>query len=134
MLIEILKDMHSYRLERSRGLDGHNIVTAIMEEYHLDLQQALYWLSGYASRTISNFLANSSALPSWGSKTDLAVKKYIDLVARCVRGYDTWSYETNRYYGDDGLRVQERRKVTLLPRVPGSGYISREELELVAVA
>ena len=123
--------MHSYRLERSRGLDGHNIVTAIMEEYHLDLQQALYWLSGYASKTISNFLANSRALPSWGSKIDGAIKKYIDLVARCVRGYDAWSYETNRYYGDDGLRVQERRKVTLLPRGPASGYISRGELELV---
>ena len=125
--------MHSYRLERSRGLDGHNIVTAIMEEYHLDLQQALYWLSGYTSKTISNFLANSCALPSWGSKTDGAIEKYIDLVARYVRGYDTWSYETSRYYGNDGLRVQERRKVTLLPRAPASGNISREELELVVV-
>ena len=101
-----------------------------MEEYHLDLQQALYWLSGYASKTISNFLANSCALPSWGSKIDETNKKYTDLAARCVRGYDIWSFETNRYYGDDGLRAQERRKVTLLPRVPDTIYISREELEL----
>ena len=120
--------MHSYRLERSRGLDGHNIVTAVMEEYHLDLQQAVYWLSGYASRTISSFLDNKRALPSWGNKTDRAIRKYIDLVARCVRGYDAWSYETNRYYGDDGLKVRECRKITLLP--PASGYITREELEL----
>ena len=125
--------MHSYRLERSRGLASHNIVTAVMEEYHLDLQQALYWLSGYTSKTISSFLANSCTLPSWGSKVDGAIKKYIDLVARCVRGYDTWSYETNRYYGDDGLRVQERRKVTLLPEAPASGYVSKEELELVVI-
>ena len=131
ILIENLKDMHSYRLERSRGLDGHNVVTAIMEEYHIDLQQALYWLSGYASKTISNFLANSRALPSWGERIDGAVKVYIDLVARCVRGYDTWSYETNRYYGKDGLKVQERRTITLLP--PSSGYISREKLELEVV-
>jgi Delta6-protoilludene synthase len=124
--------MHSYRLERSRGLDRHNIVTAIMEEYHLDLQQALYWLSGYASKTISNFLANSRALPSWGEGIDRAVRVYIDLVARCVRGYDTWSYETNRYYGDNGLKVQERRNITLLP--PTSGYISREKLELEVAA
>ena len=123
--------MHSYRLERSRGLDSHNVVSAIMEEYHIDLQQALYWLSGYASKTISNFLANSRARPSWGERIDGAVRVYIDLVARCVRGYDTWSFETNRYYGNDGFRVQERRKVTLLPRAPDSGYISREELELV---
>jgi len=130
-LIAVTNDMHSYRLERSRGLDSHNVVTAIMEEYHLDLQQALFWLSGYASKTISNFLANKRALPSWGEKVDRAVGVYIDLVARCVRGYDTWSYETNRYYGEDGLKVQERRTITLLP--PASGYISREELELEVV-
>ena len=69
-----------------------------------------------------------------GAAEDGSIKKYIDLVARCVRGYDTWSYETNRYYGDDGLRVQERRKITLLPRPPVSGYISREELELEVVS
>jgi hypothetical protein len=127
-LVAITNDMHSYRLERARGLDGHNIVTAIMEEYKIDLQQALYWLSGYASSTISNFLNNSRSLPSWGEKTDRAVRLYIDLVARCVRGYDTGSYETTRYYGADGLKVQERRKITLLP--PDSGYITRQELEL----
>ena len=120
--------MHSYRLERSRGLDGHNIITAIMEEYHLDLQQALFWLSGYASKTIFNFLASMRALPSWGEKIDRAVMVYIDRVARCVRGYDAWSYETNRYYGDDGLKVRDCRQITLLP--PDSGYITREELEL----
>jgi len=123
--------MHSYRLEHARGLDGHNIITAIMQEYHLDLQQALYWLSGYGSKTISNFLSNSRALPSWGEKIDQAVRVYIDLVARCVRGYDAWSYETNRYYGGEGLKVQECRRITLLP--PSSGYITREELELEVV-
>jgi len=126
-LIAITNDMHSYRLERSRGLEVHNIITAIMVEYHLDLQQALYWLSGFASKTISNFLANIRALPSWGEKIDRAVMVYIDRVARCVRGYDAWSYETNRYYGNDGLKVRERRKITLLP--PDSGYITRAELE-----
>ena len=120
--------MHSYRLELSRGLEGHNIVNAIMEEYHLDLQQALYWLSGYASKTISNFLINVRALPSWGARIDRAVMVYIDRVARCVRGCDAWSYESNRYYGDDGLKVRECRKNTLLS--PDPGYITREELEL----
>ena len=39
--------------------------------------------------------------------------------------------EAMRYYGKDGLKVQEQRKITLLP--PASGYISREELELEVV-
>ena len=120
--------MHSYWLERSRGLEKHNIVTAIMEEYHLDLQQALYWLSGYASKIISNFLADVRALPSWGETVDRAVMVYIDRVGRGIRGCDDWSYETRRYYGDDGSKVQKCRKITLLP--PDSGYITRKELEL----
>ena len=123
-----MKDMHSYWLERSRGLEKHNIITAIMEEYHLDLQQALYWLSGYASKITSDFLANVHALPSWGEKIDRAVMLYIDRVGRGIRGCDAWSYETKRYYGDDGLKVLECRKIALLP--PDSGYITRKELEL----
>jgi hypothetical protein len=120
--------MHSYWLERSRGQEKHNIITAIMEEYHLDLQQALYWLSGYASRIISNFLANIHALPSWGEKIDRAVMLYIDRVGRVIRGSDAWSYETKRYYGNDGLKVRECRKIAHLP--PDSGYVTRAELEL----
>ena len=125
----ILKDMHSYRFELSRGLAGHNIITVIMEEYHLDLQQALYWLSGYASKTIFNFLASRHALPSWGEKVDQAVTVYIDRVVRSVRGSDAWHYETKRYYGDDGLKVQECRNMTLLP-LDEIGYITREQLAL----
>jgi hypothetical protein len=36
--------MHLCRLELSHGLEVHNIITTVMEEYHLDLQQALYWV------------------------------------------------------------------------------------------
>ena len=97
--------MHSYRLERSCGLDGHNIITVIMQEHGLDLQQALYWISGCASKTISNFLTNIRGLPSWGKDIDQAIKIYIDRVGRCVRGCDSWCYETKRYYGNDGSKV-----------------------------
>ena len=121
--------MHSYRLERSCRLAGHNILTVIMEEYHLDLQQALYWLSGYASKTIFNFLTSRQALPSWGEKVDRMITEYIDRVVRCVRGNDAWHYDTKRYYGDDGLKVEECRKMTLLPPAE-TGYITREQLEL----
>jgi hypothetical protein len=73
-------------------------------------------------------LADVRALPSWGEKIDRAVMVFIDRVGMGVRGCDAWSYETHRYYGGDGLKVQECRKITLLP--PDSGYITRKELEL----
>ncbi|KAF9002127.1 isoprenoid synthase domain-containing protein, partial [Cyathus striatus] len=34
----ITNDMHSYRLEHARGLDGHNIITSIIHEHRLNLQ------------------------------------------------------------------------------------------------
>ena len=129
-----MKDIHSYDFERSRGLDGHNIVTVVMEEYHLDLQQTLYWLSGYISRTISNFLSNRCGLPSWGEKIDKAVSVYIDLVGMCVRGSDAWSYETKRYYGEDGLNLQVCRKTTFQRlRASDCEFVTREQFELEAV-
>ncbi|KDR79485.1 hypothetical protein GALMADRAFT_63556 [Galerina marginata CBS 339.88] len=126
-LIAITNDMHSYGLEYSRGLDGHNVLTAIMQEYRLDLQGALYWLSGYASKTISKFLSDQKNLPSWGPAVDEALKIHFDRVGRCVRGYDAWSYETRRYYGKNGLKVQKTRKITLQPR--DEAYITKDQLQ-----
>jgi hypothetical protein len=126
-LVAMTNDMHSYSLERARGLDGHNILTCIMHEHSLGLQDALDWLDGYAKKTIAKFLADRANLPSFGSADiDASVVEYIDRMARCVRGYDSWSYETVRYYGDRGLEVQQSRKITLMPKQ--TGYVTREEL------
>jgi hypothetical protein len=118
--------MHSYGLEHSRGLDCHNVITSIMHEHQLDLQAALYWLANYANATIAKFLSNKNSLPSWGSEVDASVQEYVDRLGRCVRGYDAWSYETNRYYGNTGLDVRQTRKITLQPRA--AGYISRNQM------
>jgi hypothetical protein len=127
-LIAITNDMHSYGLEHSRGLDGHNVITAIMQEYHLNLQGALYWLSGYATKTISKFLSDRKNLPSWGPTVDKALNEYFDRVGRCVRGYDVWSYETRRYYGKNGLKIQKTRRITLKPR--DAAYLTRDQLQV----
>ncbi|KAF9477263.1 terpenoid synthase [Pholiota conissans] len=125
-LISITNDMHSYGLEHSRGLDGHNVITSIMYEHQLDLQGALYWLASYSEKTIAKFLSDKNSLPSWGAEVDASVKEYVDRLGRCVRGYDAWSYETNRYYGNNGLNIRQTRKITLQPR--STGYISRNQM------
>ncbi|KJA16009.1 hypothetical protein HYPSUDRAFT_148365 [Hypholoma sublateritium FD-334 SS-4] len=129
-LIAMTNDLHSYALEHARGLDGHNVITAIMQEHSVDLQGAFYWLSGYGSKTVSKFLNDRKNLPSWGSDIDKAVNEYIDRMARCVRGYDAWSYETNRYYGKNGLEVQKSRRIVLQHRELEMGYITREQLQI----
>ncbi|PPQ64032.1 hypothetical protein CVT24_008845 [Panaeolus cyanescens] len=137
-LIAMVNDLHSYGLERSRGLDNHNVVTAIMKEHNLDIQGAFYWLSGYASRTIARFLSDKAKLPSYGPKVDAAVNLFVDRMARCVRGYDQWSYETDRYYGKDGgIKVQKTRKVTLKGEAFGMGikvgYVTKKQLRITSM-
>ena len=64
-------------------------------------------------------------VPSWG-KVDQAITAYINPVVRCV----PWHYYgTKRYYGDDGLKVEECRKMTFLPPAE-IGYITRGQLKL----
>ncbi|KAF9472372.1 terpenoid synthase [Pholiota conissans] len=118
-LIAMTNDLHSYAVEHARGLDGHNVITAIMHQHALDFQGAVFWLSEYASTTISKFLADQKNMPSWGEQVDGGVEEYINRMARCVRGADACSYESKRYYGVKGAQVQKTRRTMLKLRKTG---------------
>ncbi|TFK35656.1 isoprenoid synthase domain-containing protein [Crucibulum laeve] len=113
VLLAIGNDMHSYAYEHASGLDGHNIVTAIMHEHKLDLQDALDWLGVYAEARVHRFLELMSHLPSCDSMTDSNLKIYIDGLGYWVRGNDNWSCEIRRYYGSGGLDVLKTKSFTL---------------------
>jgi hypothetical protein len=109
--------MHSYIRESSCGLGDHNIMTTIMAEYNLGLQDALVWLGTYTDAIVSRFLSNLKGIPSWDPDTDKRVQMYIEGVGQCVRGNDDWCYETTRYYGDNGLKIRDDRilRISKLP-------------------
>ena len=48
---------------------------------------------------------------------DADVARYIDGIGNWVRANDSWSFESQRYFGTKGLEIQEARVVTLFPRV-----------------
>ncbi|KDR78286.1 hypothetical protein GALMADRAFT_266794 [Galerina marginata CBS 339.88] len=117
-LIILVNDMHSYTREISCGLANHNIITAIMHEYNLDLQSAFDCLDAYANEVVTRFLSDLDRVPCWGDDVDERVWMYVDGLGQWVRGNDDWSCEGKRYYGDDGLRIMETRLVSLkLPKV-----------------
>lgn len=103
-----------------------------MNEHNIDLQAALYWLAGYATRTVARFMSDRAKLPFYGPELDAAINTFIDRMGRCVRGCDAWSYETERYYGKNGLMVQNTRKAVLMQTgILGSrvgGYITKKQL------
>ena len=123
--------MHSYIRESSSALGDHNLVTVIMAEYNLGVQDALNWLGTYNDGVISRFLSDLKQIPSWDPDTDRKVQMYIDGVGQWVRANDGWSYESERYYGDDGLMVRENRilKISQRPNLPWLGLLRNANAE-----
>ncbi|PPR02301.1 hypothetical protein CVT24_011639 [Panaeolus cyanescens] len=124
-LIIFINDMHSYVREISCGLANHNIITLIMHEYGLGLQEALDWLGTRTEEVIQRFLHNARNVPSWGEEIDSKVQVYIDSLGQWVRGSDDWSCEAKRYHGNDGLRIQDTRLITICPRK--ANYVKEDE-------
>jgi len=113
LIYQIYQDMHSYVREHSCGLADHNILTPIMREHNLGLQNALDWLWGYTTALIDKFISDLRRVPSWGPEVDDSVQTYIEGLGQWIRGNDDWSCESKRYHGNDGLRVRDTRIVSL---------------------
>ena len=84
-----------------------------MAEHNLGLQDALNALGKYSDAIVSRFLSNLERIPSWDPATDKRVQMYIDGLGQCVRGLDDWSFESKRYYGDDGQTVRGDRVIRI---------------------
>ena len=102
-------------MEYSRGLETHNIVTVVMHERKLGYEGAMEWLATFVKQNVTQFLEDRKRLPSWGEDIDRQLKTYVDALGYSVRGYDSWSFESPRYFGAEGKAVQEHRWVTLQP-------------------
>ena len=50
-------------------------------------------------------------------EVDAALKFYVAGLMNWPRGNDSWTFESQRYFGTEGMNVFEKREVTLLPRV-----------------
>jgi len=113
----LTNDMYSYNIEQASGHGGHNTVTVVMNEKGFDLDSALNWLGEYHGQVLSKFQAQRRALPSWGPVIDSDVGAFVERLGYWIRGIDSWSLETERYFGTKGPEIQKHRLVTLLPKV-----------------
>jgi hypothetical protein len=128
MLI-IGNDICSYNVEQARGDDSHNLVTIVMKQLNLDVQDALDWIGVLHDKLAERFLSDYRRIPSWGGPLDLEVMTYADGLGNWVRANDQWSFESERYFGKKGLDVLKHRKVQLLPKVSASQPMPVQESE-----
>jgi hypothetical protein len=110
------QDLYSYNNEQAAGHGGHNILTVVMNEKGVDLDGALNWLAEYNGMVLSKFQVQYRMLPSWGPDMDPIVTAFVERLAFFIRGHDSWSFESERYFGTKGPEIQKYRLVTLLAR------------------
>ncbi|KAK4225934.1 isoprenoid synthase domain-containing protein [Podospora fimiseda] len=115
-LIVIANDLLSYNKEQAVGDDEHNIVTIIMNQFGLGMQDAIDRAGELSAAKMERFECLYRRLPRWVGPIDLEVQKLVDGMAYCVSGVLHWSYESQRYFGTRGLEVKKTRKLWLLPR------------------
>lgn len=88
-----------------------------MLQENTDVHGAMQYILGMHDRLADKFLQNYDKLPSWGEPIDSWVHRYVDGLGNWVRANDSWSFESWRYFKNDGLNIQKHRWVTLLPPV-----------------
>ena len=110
------QDVYSYNMEQSKGIGGNNIVTVLMEDRIVDLQEASDLVGEHFAGLMARFMDGKRKLPSWGLETDAAVAAYIRAMEHWVVGNLDWSFETQRYFGPQHTAVKENRVVLVRPR------------------
>ncbi|KAG6879126.1 hypothetical protein C0992_005013 [Termitomyces sp. T32_za158] len=115
-LISLDNDLHSHNVEQARGDEGHNLITILMHHRHLTLNDAVAWISNYVSKLVQSVLNDLSHVPSFGEEYQADVERYLNGLCNWVRAYDSWQFESGKYFGMHGLEIQKTRKVVLLPR------------------
>lgn len=135
LMASLGKDVYSYDMEQSRGIAGNNIVTVLMKERNITLQEAADYVGVHFEELMGRYISAQSRLPSWGSSVDSEVARYIQGLGCWIKGnlefvsllenacllllmpfIFSWSFETQRYFGSRYLEVKNTHLVTLRPR------------------
>ncbi|KAK7041639.1 hypothetical protein VNI00_009244 [Paramarasmius palmivorus] len=113
-IVIICNDLYSYNVEQSRGDDRHNLVTIVMKEQQIGLHAALKWIGDLHDSLAEEFLTAYAKLQTAGFSDELA--SYADDLGNWVRANDKWSFESERYFGKEGVEVEKTRIIELLPK------------------
>jgi len=118
-LISLYNDIASYNKEQARGDDDHNIVTIVMHHNKTDIQGAIDWVHNYHKELEAKFMdIYENKISKFGEPVDTELAQYVDGIANWVRANEQWIFESERYFGKNGLVIQKTRWVTLSPKRP----------------
>ncbi|KAI8980145.1 terpenoid synthase [Trametes punicea] len=111
-------DIFSYNVEQARR-DSHNMIAVIMYRHGLSLQDAVNFVGDLCRASIDRFEQDRRLVPSWGPKIDRDVAVYVEGLQNWIVGSLHWSFESTRYFGQEGASIKKHRVVKLLPTHDG---------------
>ncbi|KAJ7651000.1 terpenoid synthase [Roridomyces roridus] len=114
--IIISNDLCSYNVEQARGDDNHNLVTVVMNQYRMDVQDAMDWIGELHGKMVDEFMEIWRTVPTFGGPVDREIRTYVDGMANWVRANSSWAFESQRYFGKEGVEIMHTRTVELLPK------------------
>ena len=94
------------------------MIVVLMREQGLDLQGAVDYVGTLCKGTIQRFEDNRAMLPSWGRELDKQVAIYVEGLQNWIVGSLHWSFDSERYFGKEGLQVKQNCVIKLLPKRP----------------
>ncbi|OJA16455.1 hypothetical protein AZE42_04671 [Rhizopogon vesiculosus] len=109
-------DVLSYNVEQAMGHTSNNLVTVLMQERGVGIQEAADCIGVVFNQLIVRFLQDKSRLPSWGADIDREVELYLRGLTDWVGGSLVWSFQSCRYFGTANTITLLSRLVTLSPK------------------
>ncbi|KJA22852.1 hypothetical protein HYPSUDRAFT_138665 [Hypholoma sublateritium FD-334 SS-4] len=112
-VIIIGNDLCSYKVEHEHGDDGHNLITVVMNQFKITPQEAMNYISDLHDKLAVQFLDEWKNIPTFGGPLDLEVRTYCHGLGNWVRANDSWSFESERYFGKRGIEIQTTRQIEM---------------------
>ncbi|EAU87802.1 hypothetical protein CC1G_09421 [Coprinopsis cinerea okayama7 len=88
-MVIIQNDAYSWNVEQVRKADGHNIITVLMKQRDIDVQEAYEHAAQLHRETQEHFLELHAKRPDWGNEG--SIQAFFDGLGEFVRGVDEWS-------------------------------------------
>lgn len=95
-MISMCNDMYSYNKEQATGEADHNLITVVMRQLGVSLEEAYAWVAAYHDDVMEEFLDLYETLPWFPDEpesTNQELREYVYGLGDWVRANERWSFE-----------------------------------------
>ncbi|KAF9453461.1 terpenoid synthase [Macrolepiota fuliginosa MF-IS2] len=105
-------DVYSYNVEQSKGQSGNNVVTVLMNDRNISLQEACDVVGVHCQQFVDDYL---SARDELRATVGGDASRVVEAMGNWIIGNVEWSFESPRYFGHEHDEVKRTLTLTLRP-------------------